>query len=277
MPSKKPEAVITDLDGSLLNDRKEIGSEDLKTIARLKSLGIPVFIASGRSYCVCRIYAQQIGTDLPVINCNGAIIYDFATEQPLVIKPIDHECLHQLRVFAIANDLCYHLNTENDCIYDGSRPDSASFQIDRSIFNIARPGEWHLVDHHPDFDGLKVVKLMIPDCTTQQYRLLMDTPVGRSGQLEIAFSGNGLLDINAAGVSKGTAAQWLSQKYGFSLENTLAMGDNENDACMLGKVGYSVVPATAAPEIRALGGFVTCSNNDNPITHAITSLFPGLL
>lgn len=276
MTSRTLEAIITDLDGSLLSDGKEIGAQDLQTIAALKAQGIPVFVATGRHQSICRVYVQQLGLQYPTITSNGAVLYDFAKEEVLEAAILSNEDVVALRDFTEKTGLIYYIYTDHHCYLNQENPNTASFELDKSLFALAKPGECLLMEPGFDPTAHRVVKFMFPDCTKAHVDKLLASPIGRSGRIETAFSGYGFLDIGATGVTKGVAAARLAQQYGFSLENTLALGDNFNDVTMLDAVGFPVVPASAEQAIRDHARFVTTANGQNPLTNAISNLFPGM-
>ncbi|MEG1390184.1 MAG: HAD family hydrolase [Angelakisella sp.] len=275
---KKPlEAVITDLDGSLLSNTKEIGTADHKTIATLKGMGIPVFIATGRHQAITRCYAKQVGTALPVITSNGGLLYDFSKEEIVFAKHLSPQDVTELKAFVLNRGLYYFIYSDKQCFLNNSNPDAEFYKMDLELMSIANEDEFEIMSKDFEPTDYNVIKFMIPNCTPEILEELQQLSCMRAGRVVPTYSGDMFLDINPAGVSKGAAAKKLSELYGFSLANTLAMGDNFNDAAMLQAVGYSVVPETAHEGVQALARFVTCGNNENPITHAVNTLFPGLL
>ena len=65
------------------------------------------------------------------------------------------------------------------------------------------------------------------------------------------------LEVTAAGVDKGSALLALADRLGIPHEQTLAVGDSENDRAMLEKAGIAAVMANGMPHIKALGDLVT--------------------
>ena len=275
--SKKLEALITDLDGSLLNDQKGIGAQDVKTLQALQDKGVQVFVATGRHQCLTRFYYPQLGLKTPTVTSNGGLLYDFAKEEILSMHVISREDVATLVDFTRRQGLVFYLYSDRLCILDPRNPTSFYYQQDKALGVIARSDEF--VEMEEGFDPLAhtVIKFMIPDCPAGAVEALAQTDLGRSGRITWAYSGDEFLDINAGGVSKGSALRELAQRYGFSLENTLALGDNFNDLEMLQAVGYPVVPETAREDLRPYARYITCSNNDNPISHIVRQLFPELL
>lgn len=271
------QAVITDLDGSLLGDDKEIGAEDLATIARLKEMGIPVFIATGRHQAICRCYARQIGTDYPTITSNGGLLYDFSKEEILGADYLLPQDVTALQEFAVEHGIYYFIYSDRQCFLNGGDPNEEFFKMDMALMELANEGEFEMMGENFAPNDYRVLKVMLPNCTPDLRERLLQLPCVREGRVEPSYSGNMFMDVNAAGASKGTAARELARRYGFSLEHTLAMGDNFNDEKMLAVVGYPVVPCTAAQEVQGFARLVTCPNGNNPLTHAVNSLFPRLL
>ena len=124
---------------------------------------------------------------------------------------------------------------------------------------------------------LDLTKMLIPNCTQDILNLLNELPCVKNNLVEHTNSGFDCMDITAKHAHKGSCAKILSKQYGFSLENTMALGDNFNDADMLACVGYPIVPASADEKIRKMANFVTSNSGQNPITTAIHHLFPDLL
>lgn len=273
--TRKLEAVVTDLDGTLLGPNQQIGAQDLKTIAALKAQGIPVFMATGRHQCLCRQYAELVGPELPAITSNGALLYDFAQEKILEMDVMPVDDVAALLEFTVEQGLPYYVYTDRQCFLNPANADSEYYQFDLNLQKISRPGEVAMMEPGFDPTAYTVLKFMIPECSREQYLRLLETPVGK--RVELAFSGNDFLDVNPSNSTKGTALAKLARRFGFSPNNTLVMGDNGNDLTMLSLAGYPVVPASAESYVRDTACLVTTPSGGNPLTHAILTLFPQLL
>ena len=79
----------------------------------------------------------------------------------------------------------------------------------------------------------------------------------------------GLVDVIAAGCSKGaTLAEWVRRR-GWSREDVMAIGDNLNDLEMLQFAGLPVVMGNSVPELKNLGWRETLSNDQGGVAAAI--------
>src|SRR6056297_2040968 len=88
--------VVLDLDGTLLNDAHEITAETKDYLEKLKSKGIKVVIATGRTFTAAKRYHNELKLDTPLISCNGGFIYD-----PIQEKVIDGHAISKATVLKI--------------------------------------------------------------------------------------------------------------------------------------------------------------------------------
>jgi hydroxymethylpyrimidine pyrophosphatase-like HAD family hydrolase len=79
-----------------------------------------------------------------------------------------------------------------------------------------------------------------------------------------------LVDVNAAGCSKGTTlARWATRE-GYGRDEVMAVGDNLNDLEMLDFAGTPVVMGNAADAVkRARSFYVTGTNDEGGLADAI--------
>lgn len=275
--SEKLEALFTDLDCSLLNDDKEIGQEDIRTINKLKNKGIKVFFATGRHYIMTKYYHSLVSPCLPFITSNGAMIYDFDNKKSLYSKPIPLEIVKKIKKFADVNDMNMYFYTESKMYFPKDDTNSEYNKCHEKASLKLDPEDCEIVDNTYIPQNENIIKLLYSKCPSDVYNKLCDTLPDVCNELEIAFSGHNFLDMTSKGQTKGNAIKKLAEQYGFSLENAMALGDNFNDISMLEIVGKAVTPETACEDIKKYADFVTSSNNDNPLTHAIKNLYPYLL
>jgi hydroxymethylpyrimidine pyrophosphatase-like HAD family hydrolase len=74
-----------------------------------------------------------------------------------------------------------------------------------------------------------------------------------------------ILDLLPPGISKGWALERLATRLGVDRKETMAIGDNWNDAGMLEWAGQGIVMANAAEELRTLAktrGWKQAPSND---------------
>ena len=95
----------------------------------------------------------------------------------------------------------------------------------------------------------------IPSDFFQKYTIVKSTPF--------------YLEILRKTANKGTAIVHLAEKLGLSMEETMAIGDEENDRAMLEVVANPVVMANGNPELKKIAKYITKSNEESGVAYAI--------
>lgn len=70
----QPHLICLDLDGTLLNDNKEISSYTKQVLNELQQRGHQIMIATGRPYRASQMYYHELNLTTPIVNFNGAYI-----------------------------------------------------------------------------------------------------------------------------------------------------------------------------------------------------------
>ena len=95
---------------------------------------------------------------------------------------------------------------------------------------------------------------------------LHQVAAGLGGEkIEACYSGAGLVEISAAGVTKGAALAELCAELGIDSSETIAFGDMLNDISMLEWAGRGIAVANAHAEVLAIADEVTTSNDEDGV------------
>ena len=81
--------IAIDLDGTLLNDDKEISLENIKTIQELIEKGYEVVIATGRRYWSAKDLTKVINRDITILANNGNVVRNSSNDEVLNAKYIE--------------------------------------------------------------------------------------------------------------------------------------------------------------------------------------------
>ncbi|MGB9483236.1 MAG: HAD-IIB family hydrolase, partial [Candidatus Dormiibacterota bacterium] len=87
----RPRLLISDLDGTLLDERLLIDQQDVDAVTRAREAGMRVGVATGRMYRSGLPHALALGVDLPLICYQGALIQELArdtSEAEMVAAPV---------------------------------------------------------------------------------------------------------------------------------------------------------------------------------------------
>ena len=77
------------------------------------------------------------------------------------------------------------------------------------------------------------------------------------------------IEVNAAGVNKGSGLVELGKRLGIEREEIMAFGDGDNDEPMLREAGFGVAMANAEEKVKATADYITGSNEEDGVAKAI--------
>ena len=88
-------------------------------------------------------------------------------------------------------------------------------------------------------------------------------------EVEIVGSLKYNIEVNAAGVNKGSGLVELGKRLGIEREEIMAFGDGDNDEPMLREAGFGVAMANAEEKVKAAADYITGSNEEDGVAKAI--------
>ena len=255
--------VALDLDGTLLRSDKTISARTLQTIQAAREQGVIVAIATGRMYSTARSYGKLLGLgDMPMVLYAGGLIQTVESGKKLYEKAISVE--DAKAVLAIAKEKGWQMQTYIDDVL-------RTAVSDHWIQEYERKTRAHAVicgddAYQPQGSCNKILSRSTHEELLQR-KAYIDQQL--PGKLQVLFSEDTYLEIMPTGVNKGTGLQRLADLYGVSIEETMAVGDSQNDIDMLKVAGVSVTMENAHDEIKKVADHVTASNDEDGVAQAI--------
>ncbi len=274
--SVSPRLLVSDIDGTLVDDRLVLDPDDIAAVARARAAGTLVGLATGRMYRSAVPFAQRLGVDLPLICYQGAVVRALpgpdAPRSPHSGQPMGRlwreqglEASLALRVLSLAQARGWSCTA-----YQGDDLLVAHEDASVAYYNrIARVP----VTVVPDLrDRLQAgtTKLVVVEPDSAQFPAVMAAVralVGADG--EVTQSYPGFCEVTAAGVTKGEALRWLCQRLGIALRDVVAVGDAPNDLSLLAAAGTAVAVRTAVPEVRARADWVAPAPGEGGIAAVV--------
>lgn len=268
MAGDRPDAIFTDLDGTLVTQRTEIGKEDIATVHRLKELGIPVVVCTGRHVIGTRPVMAELGLELALCS-NGGHCRDFRTGEDIFTDLIDRDTAGRLVRWLSGEKVEFLVHALRRLYHTPGTETPAHYHLLEGEDGGEITPETSLARE----DVLKVLAIRCDEKALVE----KGKRIFSEEELTICSSEGFVVDFNAAGVTKGSGLRRLAGSKGWRLENILALGDNNNDLPMLELTGMSAVPANAQPDIQAAAAFVTSPSGKDPLTAAVRHFWPDLL
>ena len=260
-----------DLDGTLLTDRKEITPRTRRVIKRAIEEGVTVLVATGRPWMGVPEELRTFPGMNYALTSNGARILDVqegrVLEERLLYPVLAKKAL----------EICGKYDTLQEIYFDGQgyAPADKMAQVERYHKN---PNMWDYMRRtripvddlfellKKEDRGLDKIQALFADMDERRRAW---EELAEESDLELVGPLKYNIEINAAGVNKGTGLMNLGRLLGIRREEIMACGDGDNDTAMLREAGFGVAMGNAEARVKEAADYITLSNEEEGVAEAI--------
>ena len=260
-----------DLDGTLLSEKKELLPYTMDVLRRALDSGIVVLVATGRPWMGVPEELRKFPGMRYALTSNGARVIDTDTGEILEEHLLPPELAKKTL------EICGKYDTLQEIYFDGQGYAEADkmahvekYHRNPNMWEYFRTTRKPVEDLFGMIDrenrGLDKVQALFADMEERK-KAWKDLEAVRG--LELVGSLKYNIEINAAGVNKGTGLVRLGKLLGIKREEIMACGDGDNDTVMLSEVGFGVAMANAEEQVKAAADYITESNDEEGAAKAI--------
>ncbi|MFD1956016.1 Cof-type HAD-IIB family hydrolase [Paenibacillus thailandensis] len=246
--------VFFDIDGTLVNEEKQIPADTVKAIAELKETGVEPVIATGRAPYFIKSLAEEAGISSFVSLNGGYVVYK---GEPLYSRIIPKSSLEAL--VKLAAEHKHSLVFEGEHAFFADTEDHPFITESVMSLKVDMPG------YNPDFwrtDDIYQVFLHCESKDEHLYESLLN-------ELKLIRWHPQAMDVLPAGGSKAQGIEALLDKLGLTKEEAVAFGDGLNDKEMLEAVGFGVAMGNSHPDLLPYADYVTTDVNEGGIRNGL--------
>ena len=260
--------IVTDVDGTLLNDDETITERTKAAVRAAVSSGVAFALATGRPPRWIRPVVDALGFAPMAVCANGAVVYDPGTDRIVSVRTLSPDVLGGLAQMVLRAIPGAGLAVER---VGRSAHDAVTPQF------VSSPGYEHAW-LNPDNTEVSLDDLL----STPAVKLLIRQAGARSADMaaelrkyigvegDITYStNNGLIEIVPQGISKATGVEEVAAPLGIAAADVVAFGDMPNDVPLLVWAGHSVAMGNAHPEAVAAANEVTAANTDDGVARVL--------
>jgi Cof subfamily protein (haloacid dehalogenase superfamily) len=261
--------ITIDLDGTLLNSDHKMSERNKNAVKRAIDQGVQVVIATGKTRHSAEGLIKELGITAPGVFSQGLMIYngDGTVRVNTVMKK------HILRrIITFAEDRGFGV-----LAYSGNR--LLARRTDEITEKIADYGEpvaeaiGPLVNH---LDTIEVNKLLLYGHESKIAALRWQLSKQLDGEIHLTRSNvKGIVEVLPANASKGRAVMRVMKDLNIPPENTMAIGDGENDIEMLQAVGTKIAMGNAVQSLKDIATQVVGNNDADGVAQAIEMFVTG--
>lgn len=259
--------IAIDLDGTLLNNQRKISVENKEMIKEAKNRGVKVVLCTGRPLLGMIDYLDELNLREEgdyAITYNGGLVQKNNTGEILSQKTLTKEDAADLYALSCAIDLpCNFIDLEQ--VYEPPYPKGRESLYPRVM--SALPFVPITMDDLPDDAAINKIVFCYEEKSLDES--IRKIPPSFYEKYSIFKSRPTLLEMMNKDVDKGKGIAVLSGLLKIKPAEVMALGDEANDFAMIHYAGMGVAMENATPEIKKIAQFVTKSNQEHGVAHAI--------
>jgi Cof subfamily protein (haloacid dehalogenase superfamily) len=266
--------VATDLDGTLLNPDLELTRTNRSALLACMKAGIHVVIATGRSLTSIPSVVRELPGIRYYVCANGAKVYDMEAERFVYEKYLSEEALRSVWDVITDRDIMVEVFWDGTpYVRDVCMADLKGFGVPDYFVDYIRQSR-KPVEDLCDFIETHIRELeninfnYASDAVRDDLlRRLVGNPL-----YELTSSLPFNLEIGGAGVNKADGIDFVCRQLGIRREETLCIGDNNNDVGMIEYAGIGVAMEDGVTAAKAAADVTTLGCNEDGVAFAIQQI-----
>lgn len=260
--------IATDMDGTLLNSKKQLSESFYNIFDKLKAKGILFAAASGRQLYNLQNEFLPVKNDMIFIGENGSFVT--YKDEELLVQPLDKAIVPELiRIARTIPDAYTILCGKKQAYIEDTNED---FMKNVEMYYDRRTSVDDLLKVTDD----EILKIAICDFGgSEQNSYIFYKQF--EGELQVKVSGNIWLDISDKMANKGRAIKALQKRFNIGFDETMVFGDYMNDLEMMKEAYFSYAVENAHPEIKEAARFITTSNDEDGVVKVLEELLNASL
>ncbi|TAA97435.1 Cof-type HAD-IIB family hydrolase [Staphylococcus saccharolyticus] len=265
----QPYLICLDLDGTLLNDNKEISSYTKQVLTELQQRGHYIMIATGRPYRASQIYYHELNMDTPVVNFNGAFVHhpkakDFETIHEVLDIEISKNIIsalqrsHVTNIIAEVKDYVF-INNHDPRLFEGFSMGNPRIQTGNLLDHLKEAPTSLLVE--ADEENIPKIKEMLTHFYAENIehrRWGAPFPV---------------IEIVKRGINKARGIKHAMEYLNIDDKYIIAFGDEDNDIEMIKFATYGIAMDNGLKELKDIADHTTYNNNNDGIGRYLNDFF----
>lgn len=262
------DAIVLDLDGTLLSSSHVVLSETRNELMRLQAMGKKLIFCTGRTSHSTRQITKDFETDVPLVLANGAIVEDPSSDFLYRSILLGGDIVRKLSELIQDTDL--HLQYfSSDCVYITEDDLPKYIEINPFSYPHALPLERGveaadtivkamIYGHEESVQGPLIIKA------------LMEAFPERICSVS-TFANH--VEIMDRSVNKIVGLRFVSDLIGIPCSRMIAFGDAESDVEMLKAVGWGVSMGNGQEKVKECADAITDDNDHDGIGQYLREFF----
>lgn len=253
--------LFSDLDGTLLCSDGTISEGNLEAIDRMTKAGHAFVIATGRPLASALKIAERYGWNgdgYYISSFNGGLIYECSSGKEIIRHTVPFEYVRYLMDEAKKSGLHCHAYSSDTIVTERETPEVKVYSRAVALPYVVVPDATAYLKDEP-------VKVIV---SSLQGRPVLEPFRERmaewaDGKLMHFFSLETLLEYLNPSSSKGKAVRYMCEHFGIGIEDSVAVGDEENDVTLISEAGTGVCMCNGVRASKEVADYITEHDNNH--------------
>ncbi len=263
-----------DVDGTLLDPDGQLRPAVKQAVTAAQDSGLQVMLCTGRRFRTALPVARELNLPHPMIVHNGALIKEPDSGQSL------YHCYMPQAIYDQALALLSEISPPMlyvDAFHDGvdiiTANSAQAHPFQQAYLQDTQPHCQLVADiATPPLQGVVMMSIMAEENRLHDYRGEVQAALGPQAHVNVlankSYQGS-ILEILHASASKWQTLHQFATQQGISADQIIAIGDDANDLDMIRHAGLGIAMGNAIDAVKAVADYVTLSNADEGLAHAV--------
>lgn len=286
--------LVTDMDGTLLNDEKTLSQQTIETLIQAQKQGYTLVLATGRSIDMVMGYAHDLKMDQHggyIVGFNGQQVLELATDTFYEGEHIDPALVKEVYRFSKRHQLQMILEHRNGFLiytpwvlfplkiygfYVSLR--HKKMQKRNQTYHIMSGYRIKPTIHVDQVTSIKQLDTQISKIGVNQYQSWLSKKQSKLRKyfddlFTITKVAPYWIDMMPKGIDKAVGLRWVSQRLDIPLDHFMAFGDAENDISMIKAVRFGVAMSNAMDQTKEAASMtIPETNNEDGVAKTVRKI-----
>ncbi len=243
--------VFCDLDGTLATFEGQVRPAVREAMQAVVDAGVWITLSTSRGYQMVKPFLDRVVVNAPMVCCTGGLIVEAFTKKIHYVKPLPLDMARQLARLSQQEGIAMWF-------YLADMETMLEKRVGEPGFTLRRDG---------------VTMRQVPDPVSElkepPHKVLIETPApeetpGVVARVEehvgdrarVVVSSPKRVEVVLPGISKAWAMSWIADHLDVKREETIGIGDGDNDVEMVEWAGLGVAMGNATPKVKAVADWI---------------------
>ncbi len=258
-----------DLDGTLLDENKQISNANLLALQKLEQAGLRIVLASGRTHESIMNFQKQLGLTGPVVSSHGSLVKHSHKDEIISFSSLERESTKKA-----IEEGCKRNATIIYCQLDGAYINTQNEWTD--LFQSRAGRKANFVSTFDTLHNENICKIIWMNDSDVLSRIQQALPIEFTNKYYVARGDAEHLEFLSRKVNKAFGLNSVANNFNIDKESIIAFGDADNDISMLQWAGLGVAMNHATKGAKAAAAIIAPPGpSDSNFAQAVELLFQG--